>query len=101
MLIPNLTSKGLKSYTPSPSPWRTLNKIYRAKLCREVQVHMITTNCLSFMWLTCDQAVLLRQLSRSPRKKKKRPIAGYQRDYNLGNTSFFLLFSTLRVFYLT
>ena len=31
---------------------------------------MITTNCLSFMWLTCDQAVLLRQLSRSPRKKK-------------------------------
>ena len=53
------------------------------------------------MWLTCDQAVLLRQLSRSPRKKKKRPIAGYQKDYNLGNTIFFLLFSTLRVFYLT
>ena len=52
------------------------------------------------MWLTCDQTVLLCQLSRSPRKKK-RPIAGYQRDYNLGNIIFFLLFSTLRVFYLT
>ena len=25
------------------------------------------------MWLTCDQAVRLRQLSRSPRKKKKTP----------------------------
>ena len=40
------------------------------RLCREIQLHMITTHCLSFMWLTCDQAVLLRQLSRSPRKKK-------------------------------
>lgn len=40
------------------------------RLCREIQLHMFTTNSLSFMWLTCDQAVLLRQLSRSPRKKK-------------------------------
>ena len=99
MLIPNLTSKGLKSYIPLRGGHSA--KFYRGRLCREVQLHMITTNCLSFMWLTCDQAVLLRQLSRSPRKKKKRPIAGYQKDYNLGNTIFFLLFSTLRVFYLT
>ena len=44
------------------------------RLCREIQLHIIATNCSSFMWLTCDQAVLPRQLlSLSPKKKNKKP----------------------------
>lgn len=39
------------------------------------------------MWLTCDQAVLLRQLPRSPRKKNAQ--SQVTREISLGNTNFF------------
>ena len=69
------------------------------RLCREIQLHMITTNCLSFMWLTCDQAVLLRQLSRSPRKKKNARLQ-VTRETTTWEIPFFFFYSVHFVYFI-